>query len=397
MRVKDIERGWKALVIRGIAALMPRTRRGDRPAWDTRPHRVLYLRYDRIGDMILASSLVRAIATARPTVTVDVLASPRNAPVLAGDPHVGSVIIFDKKRPRTYLRTLRALRRARYDAVLDCMVEAPSTTTLLLMLASGARHRIGVGGRSNDFVYSIPVPPLPETRHYVERTAALATPFGIDPATTDWRPRLYLSDAERAGGELTWRAHDPGAADRRRSHRLLVNISAGKAACAWPDERFITVLRHIRARAPELSILLIGAPDEVARVARIGEETRIPVARTPGIRNALALVATADFVFTPDTSIVHAASAFEKPAVVMFPKRTGELYGLYRTAGRHVVSADRTLDSLRVEPVIDALDELLGLDVTATDINATRSAARAHGEGADPRPGFYRPDSPLAG
>jgi ADP-heptose:LPS heptosyltransferase len=398
MRLKSIERVWKALVIRGLSALLPSATRRKPPVWGTPGQRILYLRYDRIGDMILASSLVRSIATAHPSLTVDVLASPLNAPVLEGDPHVGSVLIFDRKRPSSYLRTLRELRRARYDAVLDCMVEAPSTTTLLLMLASGARHRIGVGGRSNDFIFTIPVPALASASHYVERTAALAMPFGVDPATTDWRPRIYLTDTERAGAELIWRSQASASTGAGHNRRLLVNISAGKAACTWPDDRFVRTLRLLRSDAPDVQILAVGTPSDAERVASIARAAGVPVARTPGIRSALALVATADFVFTPDTSIVHAASAFGKPAVVMFPRRTNELYGLYRTPGHQVVSTDGTLASLRVEPVVAALTTLLDVGTDSTTNAAARGwMAGPRGTRTDNRPGFYRPDSPLAG
>ena len=47
--------------------------------------RVLFLRYERIGDMIMATSVIRNIAGALPGGKVDVLATPTTAPVLEGD------------------------------------------------------------------------------------------------------------------------------------------------------------------------------------------------------------------------------------------------------------------------------------------------------------------------
>ncbi|HEX5438403.1 MAG TPA: glycosyltransferase family 9 protein [Gemmatimonadaceae bacterium] len=366
MRLKRLERACRGAFIRGMSALMGRPRRSEQPKWDARPHRVLYLRYDRIGDMILASSLIRAIATSHASLTVDVLASPWNAPVLEGNPYVGSVVLFERRKPWTYWRTIRQLRRARYDAIIDCMVTAPSTTTLIVMLLSGARHRIGAGGQSNDFAYTIAVPNLTAATHYVERTAALALPFGVDLDATDWSPAIYLSDSERAGGELAWRSHgalrDTGAPRRR----LLVNISAGKPSCAWPDDKFIAVLRALRSRRDGLCTLLIGSPAESDRVAHIAREAEVSVARTPGIRSALALVAAADLVVTPDTSIVHAASSFHIPAVVLFPRRTNELYGLYRSPGERVISPGKTVAELAVAPVLAALERMLESGATAS-------------------------------
>ncbi|MEW6268940.1 MAG: glycosyltransferase family 9 protein, partial [Thermodesulfobacteriota bacterium] len=80
---------------------------------------------------------------------------------------------------------------------------------------------------------------------------------------------------------------------------------------------------------------------------------------TPTIRDALALLAAADLVFTPDTSIGHGASAFRKPAVVMFLDGKPPLWGLYGAPGVNLASPDQSLASLELEPVLAALDELL--------------------------------------
>src|SRR3982074_3666894 len=114
--VRAIERRLKkTLLIPTVANLMrPRDSR-ERPDWSAGPHRVLYLRYDRIGDMVLATGIIRAIVSAQPTVTVDVLASVVNAAVLRGNPHVKAVVTIDKKRPWTYLSAILRIRRGPHD------------------------------------------------------------------------------------------------------------------------------------------------------------------------------------------------------------------------------------------------------------------------------------------
>jgi ADP-heptose:LPS heptosyltransferase len=194
-RLKRVEQAWNRVFIRMLGRLMPAAPTKE-PNWAARPHRVLYLRHDKIGDMIISTSLINAIAQSYPTITLDVLASPANAPVLEGNPHVSSVIVWDKANPSGYRRLLRELRSARYDAVVDCMILAPSTTTLLLMLASGAPHRIGIGGRINDYALTVRVPPASSASHHIEHSAVLATAFGVKLDDVDWRPRIYLSRNE---------------------------------------------------------------------------------------------------------------------------------------------------------------------------------------------------------
>jgi ADP-heptose:LPS heptosyltransferase len=72
----------------------------------------------------------------------------------------------------------------------------------------------------------------------------------------------------------------------------------------------------------------------------------------------MALVESADVVFTPDTSIAHAASAFAKPAVVMMIGGS-DIFEPYETPGRFVYSPGPTLESLEAAPVIEALETVL--------------------------------------
>ena len=62
---------------------------------------------------------------------------------------------------------------------------------------------------------------------------------------------------------------------------------------------------------------------------------------------------------TPDTSIGHAASACSKPAVILFEGGNEVLWGRYGTPGLNVASADPTLATLPIEPVIAAVAELI--------------------------------------
>ena len=364
--LKTTERAARRALLSAVAALAGARERAPLPDWGAAPHRALFLRHDRIGDMILSTGTLQAIARAQPAITLDVLASPLNAPVLAAAPGLGAVLTVRLKRPWTWPALVWRLRHARYDVVIDCMVTAPSLTTLLLILASGARHRVGVAGRGNDFVYDLPVEPAAATAHMVEQIGALTRAFGLDPATADLAPRIVLTDRERDAAERCWHAADPGGT----SPRLLVNVSSGRAKRRWPDQRFVAVLRRVRERAPACRTLLIAAPDEAARAQAIARDGGATFVATASVRDAFALVARADRVFTPDTSIAHAASAFGRPAVVMYLAYKVALWGLYGVPGASLESPDQSLASLPLEPVLDAVDALVS---STGDATAARS------------------------
>src|SRR5262249_50480272 len=262
-------------------------------------------------------------------------------------------------RPWTWLRFVRDVRRARYDVVIDCMVFSPSLTLLLLMLVIGAPERIGIGGRANDAIYSLTVPPGDRRAHHIEQLGALAAAFGVDIAAFDWQPEIFLSPAELGAATRLWQdASDGRGSGHGTGVRGLVNFSTGKDRCRWPAERYIGVLQEMLARRPGLCVLIIGMARDASALREIAAATGCATA-CPGLRDTLALVGSADLLLTPDTGLVHAASAFRTPVLAMYHRGAATHWGPYRTVSRVVVSNDSTLHSLQPAPVVAALDELL--------------------------------------
>ena len=358
-----VEAAGKTLLLGLVSASM--SRRRAPPDWKARQYRVLYVRHDGIGDMILATGTLRAIACSHPTLKLDVLTHTSTAEMLRGNPHLDRVISFQPGRRLAYPTSLlRSIRRQRYDVVVDGMmrrfvdgaVQRPKvkSSTVWLMVASGALHRIGMGGRPNDFIYTVPVIPPPERSvHHAEYSAAVAVPFDVNPARADLKCELHISGSERDGAEARW--HELEGSTRRA--RLLVNVSAANARRRWPLDRYIAVIQHVLARLNGANVLVIGAPGEEKEIFRVATEARA-AAYVPELREAFALVDTADVLFTPETSLGHAAAALRTPVVAMLP--TGhEMLVPYRATGRNLFGADGTIGSVSVQSASSALDEVM--------------------------------------
>jgi ADP-heptose:LPS heptosyltransferase len=380
---RSIERWVKDRLNQLLVASMRQRRPPSSPNWSARRHRILVLRYDRLGDMVLSTGILKAIALAQPTVTIDVLASPRNAAVLDHNPYVGQVFAITPRRPWSSLGVLARARRAHYDAVLDVMVMAPSLTTMLLIAIVGARHRIGLGDRGNGSLFTLPVARLPEAEHYVDHSAALLAAFGVEPEAMQrvrvrgiaaapepassltggwgiWRPEIFLTPSEFDEGEAQWNREN-GAANFGAGglSRLLVNVSAGSAFRYWPSEHFIKLLSSLELIRPRLATLIIGDPRDSPRMDFIGRASGVAVAHTPRARTMMALVATSDFVFTADTSVTHIASAFGKATVALFARGKEGMWGPYAVPGRVLTTSSQTLEALEVAPALQAVREVI--------------------------------------
>ncbi len=354
---------WRSTWMGLIGATLPGPRATTLPAGPDRRYRVLFIRYERIGDMIMATSLIRALAQATPVAELDVLATPTTAPVLENNPHVGNVLTLNRKSAASYLGALRRVRSAHYDVMVDGRINNPPvfTSTPMLMSAGRARYRVGAGGGKNASIYNICVPEYDRRQHYIDGSKALAIPFGVDPASIDWQPEIFLATAERERAELCWnearKSEIIGDAPGPQK-RLLVNLSASEPKRRWSDGKFTATLRLLRARAPRMPMIIIGLPSEWRSVQEVAAGVGgLPVA-TPNLRDAFALVGTTDLVFTPDTSISHAASAFRKPSLVLL-KREHRPYAPYDTPGEIVAWNEEEIQQLPHERVSAALDKLV--------------------------------------
>jgi ADP-heptose:LPS heptosyltransferase len=273
---------------------------------------------------------------------------------------VGRVFTLDRGSRASYLKLMRQLRQERYDVIVDGRINNPAlfTSTPMLMLAARAPYRIGVGGGNNDLIYNVRVQQYDRSVPYVEGSKALSLPFGVVPASVDWQPEIFLSDEEHEHAEAYWRETSALVQAEPLAKRLLVNLSASEAKRRWPDEKFIEVLLRIRWIADRMPIIVIGLPSEWERVKHVaGVVGALPV-QTPQLREALALVGTSDMVFTPDTSISHAASAFRKPAVVLL-KREHHPYAPYNIPGENIFWDGDRITDLPVGEVGDAVERLV--------------------------------------
>ena len=362
VELRKLEIAWRAIWMRLLGWMLPGPAETSLPPATNSDFRVLFIRYERIGDMIMATSLIRNIAAAIPGGKVDVLATPTTAPVLEGNPYVGNVLMLERKSFRSYGEIMKRLRRERYTVMVDGRINNPPvfTSTPLLMYAGGARFR--VGAHRDARIYNVRVPEWNRVDHYMEGSKHLAVPFGVNPTSVDWQPEIFLADEERQRAEAKWKEagelvarNDAGGGPTKR---LLVNLSASEPKRRWPDGKFIATLQVARSRAPRMPMIVIGLPAEWESVNKVASQVDALPVQTPLLRDAFSLVGTADMVFTPDTSISHAASAFRKPSLVLL-KREHKPYAPWNTPGEIIAWNEDQIHQLPHERVRDALDRLL--------------------------------------
>jgi ADP-heptose:LPS heptosyltransferase len=277
--------------------------------------RILLLRQDRIGDVIVSTPILRALRTKYPEARIDIMLGDNNITVQNLARAYGDTVWRFKKSLPKLLGLMRSLRRVRYDVVID-LIDNASVTSSLLVRSSGARFSVGID-KENAAAYSHVVPLLDRTEfHIVHRIAQLLLPFGIDPASTNL-------DLEYPLSEQDIRTAQAKLPPKQRRFRLGVNLSGRGEEMYWGQENFIRLVRKMQRAFPAFEVLLLGLPDYAEEANTIYETTYMDgaVALAPSVSSLhefAALLHECDAVLTPDTSVVHLAAAWKRPTVVLF-------------------------------------------------------------------------------
>lgn len=365
MDIGGVERAWRRGWMRGIGALSSGPRLATIPTWDARSWSVLYMRTQGIGDLILATGALRAIANSHVTISLDVLATHAAAPVLEHNPYVRRTHILGRTTAAR-LSLLSALRAAHYDVVIDGKITrgASFIRSPAFAMAIGAPYRIGVGGGNHPLVFNICVPPYDRTKtHMIEGSASLAAPFGVDLGEADLRPQICLDAAEWHAGHARW--IDAARGRAVIGDRWLMNLSAGAPKRRWPDDRWVALIRHLHSNSPDAVVGVMGAEREWDSVQRVASAGHAVAFSTPTLRDAFALLATGDAVVTSDTSITHVASAFSTPTV-LFLQQGLEQWSSWRTRCELAQWSGPSVSALEFETARDALDRLRATRWSAT-------------------------------
>jgi ADP-heptose:LPS heptosyltransferase len=315
--------------------------------------RLLLLRQDRIGDVLVSVPVVRALRRRHPHAVIHMLFSRTNYEARhALHGYLDHAWRYDKT-PASALRLVRALRRERYDAVID-LIDNPSTSARLAAAWCGARYRVGIR-HAHAAPYTHAVPLLDQQRvHIVERIAQLLLPFGIDPAIVPLDLEYALEDAARA------RARER-LGPRTRPLRLGVNISGASRARYWGVANFIACLRWMGDYDSRFAIFVGGSPaygaDAAAIAAASGAGLMPPVA---SFHEYAAMVREFDLLLTPDTSVIHLGAAWKIPTVGLYHQPAGAPlpWYPYRSPYRAVLHPDG-VERIRVADVQAAIAALV--------------------------------------
>lgn len=321
------------------------------------PRRILVLRLERMGDLIMTLGAFAALRRYAPQAEIDLVVGSWNEPLARAIPGIDRIETMDAgwlargaggRGLGALARQARRWRARRYDLAVN--FEGDIRSNVLLRL-SAARRRAGflTGGGGDLLTDAVVFDPREHVSTNAERLVArvfeksatdeaggschglggASSPMRTDGATH----RLAIPDGARVRAAALL-ADTPALADPTGSRAAgcpLVGIhpSGGRAIKAWHPDRFAEVanalMRETRAR-----IVLTGTEDERGLVDRVKGQLTGDVIDLAGRLDPLALAAVLqqlNLFICSDSGPMHLAAAVGTPLVAIFgpsdPRRWG--------------------------------------------------------------------------
>jgi len=278
------------------------------------PHRILVINSSRIGDTLLVTPAIRALATTWPEATVDVLGHPNRVEVLRHLPFTSKVGAISKKSAPW--RGRFACFAKPYDLAIVYGYDEALVAYALRVARDVAAFR-QKNERINACLSVCVEPPAFQSDHAVRLALALPQALGVAPAGL--RLAYTVTAAERNWAEATRATDIP--ANAYPVVGLQVASFPTKAYRDWPIESFAELCERIRTHWLHAHFCVFGGSAEHERTTllkqRLGAAATLYAGRL-SLRQTGALMSQLDLYVGVDTGPTHLMSTFDIPMVGLY-------------------------------------------------------------------------------
>lgn len=292
------------------------------------PRRILVIRLDLIGDLVLSMTVVRALKHTYPGAEIDLLAVPASAKVVMHDPDLAQIITYDPniwRRPkaifhaknwRDAFRLRRHLRAQRYDIAVS--VFGPWAGVIAVL--SGAKRRVGFGRESYPGFMTDNVPGRHwspgDHKHEVDYCLELAKSSGAKISTADRTPSLYVDPQARR--QLEQLLIQEGIETEKPLIACHVSSNNGQSK-RWPIPYWATLIDKL-VREQGAQVIFTGTPADLLLIESVScrmQEQAINLAGKTSLPQLVALLQRADLVISGDSGPMHIAAALGTPLIAI--------------------------------------------------------------------------------
>lgn len=307
--------------------------------------KILIVRTSALGDVAHTLPSLDALRRLFPRAQIHWITEPLSAQLLEGHPHLDRLVVLprqrwkkDARRPGAWpgliselFRLSRALRREKYDLVLDfhCNVRSAG----ILLLAGGwlrvGFHRKDIAERGGALLTRLKAERAPLRMNKVEKNLLLVRALG-------YRGPCPAGTLQISGSDLEWArqiyAGLPGSGPTVLIHPAVSRFGELKR---WPEEKFRALIDLLVAEL-DARVLITWGPGEREIAEAVGRPTVLDEVVPLG--RFAALLGQADLLVAADTGALPIAAILGTPTVGIYGPKDALVYAPFPNRGELVQS-----------------------------------------------------------
>ncbi len=289
---------------------------------------VLVIKMWGLGSIVLASPVFAHLRRHYPTARIAFLTLRQNQGLYEGRPELDDVHFFDMtsfyNALNSFFKLTLWLWREQFEVIID--LEFGSRFTAILTFLSFKSLTIGyVPAGSGKDIFDITIPyteSIHITRVFLRAIDALGLPVADEtllplPISAADQDQVARFLQEQVGRDFIV---------------LNPNTSALALERLWPPEYFADLGQQLLDRFPDVSLVLIGGPEDHTRVAHVrslikSSDRVLQAAGRFSLRQTAYLLSRARVFVSNDSGPLHLGVAMGVPSVGLFGPETPVLYG----------------------------------------------------------------------
>jgi heptosyltransferase II len=337
--------------------------------------RILLIRIDRIGDVLLSTPAIKAVRQAYPNAHIAMMVRPYAGDIVDGNPHLDEVILYDKdgghKSVFATLKFAVGLRKKRFDLAI---ILHPTNRSNIIPFLAGIPERVGYDKKGGIFLTK----KLKDTKHLgekheIEYSLDVLRAIGIE--AKDRALYMPVNSEDEKIIDRFFLLNDLDGTDTV----IAIHPGASCPSKRWPAYRFGRVADELIDRH-KVKVVIIGGPADIKTVkeAETGMLHRpIVLSEDHSLGEVAAILKRCKIFISNDSGPVHIAVAVGTPVISIFgrldpglsPKRWGSLgpndIVIHKNVGCEHCKAHnceinfKCLDAITIEDVLAAAEGLL--------------------------------------
>jgi len=334
--------------------------------------RILIIRLDRIGDVLLSTPAIKAVREAYPKSHIACMVRPYARDIVAENRDLDETIIYDKSMGIVgTMRFIRYLRKQRFDLAI---VLHPTSRSHLVTFLARIPERVGYD-RKLGWLLTKRVPHTKHLglRHEIEYVLELLRYVGVEAGAKKMCLETTPESRERAAALLA--KHGIASGDTV----ICVHPGASCRSKRWSPRRFAEAADRLAARYGA-KIVIVAGPDDKEVAAEVTSAMREPcvdLAGETGVMELANILERARLFVSNDSGPVHVACAVGTPVVALFgrsdrglspvrwaPSNEGDVV-LHKDVGCVACRAHncrrgfKCLEAITVDDVVSAAESIL--------------------------------------